>query len=472
MNRRQTVDLIARGARIGFLLIGLSISLFAQGKNPVILIPGLSGSELRHKTTNERVWFRAVKSKSEDLRLPISADITSAHDDLIPTDVLRSIKLGIFPITDVYGGFINAMAVRGGYHEESWDKPSENGYQDSLYVYPYDWRLDNVGNARLLIRRIDALRLKLKKPDLKFDIVAHSMGGIIARYAAMYGDTDLIDSPGDSKPTWAGASYFDKIVLLGTPNEGSALSLSNLINGFMIGGMRIDLPFVQDTSKFMIFTIPAVYQLLPAPGTFRAYDDRLQPLEIDLYDPKVWSKYGWNPIDDKGFADAFDRNEQKVAGDYFAAALDRAKRLHLALSAAGGRTGGIGFYVVGADCRTALDSILVYRNSSDTKWITMFRPKGFTRADGQRVTEDELKKLMMSPGDGIVTSRSLEAVTQSARASQKSILGSESDKLICGEHNTLATNVRIQDHILSILSGKADRGKATADTGNNRPQTR
>ena len=63
--------------------------------------------------------------------------------------------------------FIKAMEIRGGYHEEKWDEPSEDGYQDSLYVFPYDWRLDNVENARLLIRKIETLKIKLKKPELE-----------------------------------------------------------------------------------------------------------------------------------------------------------------------------------------------------------------------------------------------------------------------------------------------------------------
>ena len=322
-------------APIVIVVFALSYAAFAQGKNPVILIPGLSGSELRHKVTNERIWFRAFKSKSEDLRLPINADLSKNYDDLIAGDVLREVKLGVFPVTDVYGGFIKAMEVRGGYHEEKWDSPSDEGFEDSLYVFAYDWRLDCVENARLLIKKVEALKIKLKKPDLKFDIVAHSMGGIISRYAAMYGDANLPTGDAKPSPTWAGAKLFDKIVLLGTPNEGSALSLSGLINGFTLGGMRIDLPFVLDTSKFTIFSIPSAYELLPAPGTFQAYDEKLKPLDIDLYDPKVWSKYGWNALDDKEFAVEFETIKKEDAESFFAANLDRAKRLHEALTAAG-----------------------------------------------------------------------------------------------------------------------------------------
>ena len=48
------------------------------------------------------------------------------------------------------------------------------------------------------------------------------MGGLIARYAAMYGDADLPADDVSLKPTWAGAADINKIIMLGVPNEGSA----------------------------------------------------------------------------------------------------------------------------------------------------------------------------------------------------------------------------------------------------------
>ena len=447
--------------RIGILLFVLSVSLFAQGKNPVIFIPGLSGSELKHKETGEKIWFNPFRSKSGDLRLPVSSDIAKNHDNLIAGDIIRTFKLGGLAIADIYGGCIKALEIRAGYHEESWDKPSMDGYEDSIYIFPYDWRLDNVENARLLMHKLDGLKQKLKKPDLKFDIIAHSMGGIISRYAAMYGDADLPDGGDKPVPTWAGAMYFDKIILLGTPNEGSALSLDVLVNGVTLGGVPIYLPFLQDTSKFAAFTIPSAYQLLPAPGTLRVFDDKFKLIDIDIYDPKVWSKYGWNAIDDKGFSKVFNVEEQKTASTYFAMQLNRSKRLHEALGAAQGKTGGISFHVVGADCKPALDSIVVYRDEKNDKWKTLFRPKGFTRADGVKITDNELKKVMYSPGDGIVTRRSLEDIHESHDAGVESILKNIPGKFICEEHNKLAANAKIQDYIIDVL----DNSKVKNVTG-------
>ena len=395
--------------------------------------------------------------------MPIFADPSNARDDLKATDAIRNVKFAGFSVFDVYGGFIKAMEERGGYREENWEKPSDKGFEDSLYIFAYDWRLDNVENARLLIRKVGELKLKLKKPELKFDIVAHSMGGLISRYAVMYGDVDLSEGTKKPQPTWAGAKHFNQIILLGTPNEGSANSLSALVNGYSLGSIRVDLPFVQDSSKFMVFTIPAAYQLLPAPGTLRVFDEKLDPLYLDIYDSKTWSKYGWNVINDKKFASKFNAAERKLSPSYFQAALSRAKRFHDALAAANGKTGGVSYYILGSDCKTALDSIVIYRDEKANAWKTLFRPSGFTRSDGVKIKDDELKKLMLAPGDGIVTKRSLEAVTESKDAGVPSIIGTTADQLICEEHTKLAANGRIQDQIIGILGGKIGSAKETTE---------
>lgn len=446
---------------VALLLIAiwfLTLSSYAQGRNPVILIPGLSGSELRHKDTNERIWFRALKPKSEDIRLPVTANFRESRDDLVRGDILREVKVGPFPGTDVYAGFIKALQVRGGYFEEKWQTPSENGAQDSLYVFPYDWRLDNVDNARLLVREVEALKVRLKKPDLKFDIVAHSMGGLISRYAVMYGNGELPE--GQPVPTWAGAKLFDKIILMGTPNEGSISALSSLINGFTIGGLRIDLPFLQDTSKFTIFTVPTAYQLLPAPGTFTAYDEALKPLDVDIYDPKTWDEYGWNPIDDDEFTAEFRGLKKEDARKFFESNLARAKRFHEALAATNGESGGVEFFVLGADCRESPDAAVIYRDAKSKKWKTIFEPRDFTALDGKKVSDGQVKKVVFASGDGVVARRSLNAESISKKASLRSIIGAQSERLICGDHNRLAANSKIQDYILEVLR-KPSRARST-----------
>ena len=437
------------------LSLAFCASSFSQAKGPVIIIPGLTGSELVNQRTGEVAWFKVGRSKVDDLRLPISPNIPLNRDNLVPGDIIRKVKVPLVPDLDVYSGLIEALKTRDGYHEENWTNPSAKGSDSAIYVFPYDWRRDNVENARLLIRKIEALKRKLKRPNLKFNIIAHSMGGIITRYAAMYGDVNLPDGRSKPVPTWAGTKHFDKLILMGTPNEGSALSLESLVSGLAIGGLKVNIPFVQNLSRFDVLTIPSAFQLLPAPGTLKVLDERLQPISVDLYDPAVWTRYDWNPIEDKNFAKNFSGAERRIAQAYFRAALARAKRLHEALIAgANDSKPGPPFYLVGSDCRDSLQSIIVYEDKKSGKWKTLFKPDGFTRSDGVKVSEDDTKKVLYTKGDGTVTQESLQASVLSALLKVTSILRPTESKLVCEDHDKLPLNVEIQDYMIGILNGK------------------
>jgi hypothetical protein len=166
----------------------------------------------------------------------------------------------------------------------------------------------------------------------------------------------------------------------------------------------------------------------------------------------VWTKYGWNPINDKGFASAFSPAERRIADTYFKTVLSRAKRLHEALAAGVAETkSAVPIYLVGSDCKDSLDAIVIYRDDHSEKWKTVFKPSGFTAAAGRKVTSDDLKKRMIGPGDGTVTRRSLEAKTESSLAKVESILRPVSSKFVCEEHDRLQTNVEIQNYIMSLL---------------------
>ena len=425
-----------------------------KGKNPIIIIPGLTGSELINSKTNEVVWFKPQRSKDDDLRLPISSvNLAQNKDLLIAGDITRNLQvLKILPEVEIYQKLIDALQTRGGYEEGKWDNPTIKGYEDTFYVFSYDWRLDNVENARLLVKKIENLKRTLKRPNLKFNVIAHSMGGLISRYAAMYGDADL--PAGKPKPTWAGAKNFSKIFLLGTPNEGSAQSLGALINGFSYLGGGLNLPFVQDISKFDTFTIPSIYQLLPHAGTLTAFDENLKPLDVDIYDPKTWDEYGWSVIKDDDFNKKFTIAEQKNAKAYFQAVLSRAKRFHEAIDANTSAKPAVAIYLIGADCKDTLDSIVIYRDKKN-EWKTLFKADAFVRENGEKVSSEELKKVLYAMGDGVVTKRSLAAETLTANAN-KTILPVTSEIFLCEGHTRLVTSIEVQDKLFALLLGEAE----------------
>jgi len=423
------------------------LGAFAQAKAPVIVIPGLIGSELVNSKTGQKVWFKTRRVHTDDLRLPIGPNLSANRDSLVPGDILRDVKSTVFPRTDVYGGLL-ASFVAGGYREGRWDSPPARGYENTVYVFPYDWRRDNVENARLLVRKVERLKLRLGRPNLKFNILAHSMGGLIARYAAMYGDADL--PIGNAVPTWAGAKYFDKIVFLGTPNQGSIAALKYLINGVDMFGLQVKLPFVQNLSKFDAFTIPSAFELLPAPGTIRAFDDEVKPIPIDLYDPAVWTKYGWNASEDKDFAKEFPATEQQVAKAYFITVLDRAKRFHAALSVPSGHMAPVRFEVIGGECKDTLDG-MVLGQSKDGSWVTLFKADSYVSNGGQKISSEELKKILYAPGDGVVTRRSLLAMTLEATASRSIIDQTMPGAFVCENHDRLPGNPEVQTDVMSFF---------------------
>lgn len=437
-----------------------------KGKLPVIIIPGLIGSELINRQTNETVWFNLQRSKKDDLRLPISPNLLKNRDNLQPGDILRSVKiLRFLPEPEIYQKLTGTFEANGGYTEGKWDAPPADGYQDTYYVFPYDWRRDNVENARLLIRRIQALKQKLGKPNLKFNIVAHSMGGIIARYAARYGDTDLPAS-GIPRLTWAGAAHINKIFLIGTPNEGSVSALDSLLNGLELLNAKglTSLPFVQDLSKFDVFTSPAAFQLLPHTGTLRAYDEYLKPLKIDLYDPATWEKYGWAAYQDKDFAKKFSPAEQASARAYFRVVLSRANRLQLALDSNIGAKTPVQIYLFGSDCKPTPDAMILYRNQKKGEWRALFRPDSFERNDGTKVSSKEVEELFNAPGDGVVSKRSFLSADFTKPAANgvepETAFRAKDVSFVCEVHNKLTGNLEIQNSLLEVLS----RQETTATT--------
>ena len=329
-----------------------------SGKAPIIIIPGLTGSTLVNSRTGEEVWFKARRAKDDDLRLPISPNLSRNRDNLTVMDIIRKVEFfKVLPEIEVYERLIDALQTRGGYREAKWNTATRKDYQDTFYVFPYDWRRDNVENAQLLVRKIETLKRRLGKPNLKFNVIAHSMGGLIARYAAMYGAADL--SASAPQPTWVGDKHFNKIFLLGTPNEGSIMSLNALLNGFSYVGGGLNLPFIQDISRFDAFTIPSIYQLLPHDGSLLAYDENLKPVNVDLFDPAEWEKYGWAIWQDDSFTKKFNASEQSNARPFFNAALLRAKQFQAALDAGTSAKPTVSFYLIGGDCKATPAGMLI-----------------------------------------------------------------------------------------------------------------
>lgn len=442
--------------------------IFAQakiqrGKRPVIIVPAILGTEMMNPKTNENVWVSLERSKEDDLALPISPDISNNRDALAPRSILQSVKLSRFlPEFTVYKDLIAAMERYGSYKEGDWDSPSSDGARDTYYVYAYDWRRDNVENARMLIRRIDALRKKLGEPELKFNVIAHSMGGLVSRYAAMYGDADLPPSGTQPVPTWAGAKYFNKIFLFGTPNEGSMAALESFQQGYRVKGF-----LVKSLSNDILFTMPSGFQLLPHAGTARFFDEDLKPIDVDLYDPMNWKKFDWSAYSAlRARAESNEAGQSSKIGDgldgltvksldgYLSTVLGRAKEFQAALNAHANIPPAITFFVFGSDCDDTLDAAVVVRNRKSGRFETFFTPRTFVNSSGMKITAKAMRNVLFAPGDQRVTRRSLLAETLAAQNHQNPILRKTLPvyaSFFCEPHDTLPNNQVVQNNFLTAL---------------------
>lgn len=423
-----------------------------QGKNPLIVIPGVMGSSLVNAETGETAWVKFSESKLDDIRLPISTNLASNKDKLVAGEIIEEVKIVKFlPGLSVYGDLIKFLDKKAGYRRVAWDKAEKDDFQDVYFTFPYDWRRDNVENAKLLTQKIEKLKAKLGKPNLKFDVLAHSMGGIISRYAAMYGTQDLQNKP---NPNWYGTRHFNKIIMLGTPNEGSMLTLDTFYNGYSIS-TPAGRYYPSFLSREIGFTIPTLYQLLPHSNTAKFYDEDLKPIEIDIYQIDNWEKYGWSYLEDAKLTKNMTKTKRQQANKFLEAMLVRTKKFHESLNVKTKLPDSIQFYAFGSSCKDTLDGAIIYRDEKKDIWKTLMRSDSFKNSRGEKIGDNKVKELIFASGDGTVSTRSFFGSTLSDLVGQDLLFldaNPLNKKLVCESHVAIPNNSTIQEEFLSVLN--------------------
>jgi pimeloyl-ACP methyl ester carboxylesterase len=132
--------------------------------------------------------------------------------------------------------------------------------------YPFDWRKSI---AELGAELAAALR---RESAREVFLVAHSMGGLVARAAIAQG-----------------APKVARLVMLGTPNFGSFVPVQALraVYDLVRKVAFLDAAHSPEELASRVFsTFPSLYEMLPARGHFQG---------LDLYDPGVWPRTGPQP---------------------------------------------------------------------------------------------------------------------------------------------------------------------------------
>ena len=140
--------------------------------------------------------------------MPLKFDpehISHIKTDIRPDGVLENLDVNLagFPISiQAYAGILSTLGA-GGYRDETLGLNSIDYGTDhfTCFQFDYDWRQDIPANAARLKTFIDERRndvqasykrdYGIENAEVKFDLVAHSMGAVLARYFTRYGATDL-----------------------------------------------------------------------------------------------------------------------------------------------------------------------------------------------------------------------------------------------------------------------------------------
>jgi CHAT domain-containing protein len=207
----------------------------------VFVLPGIMGSQLgshrRVPLPNDVLWLDPVDiafGKLMTLEMPGNGHIVS-----LGVVLYTNLKLKLF---------LRAAGFDPVFHH-------------------YDWRL---GVDELGVQFAERVR---SEPAGKIAIVAHSMGGLVARAALAL----------------PGMERVERFVMLGTPNFGSYAPVQALRGTYAVVRKlaRLDLRHSAETLSDKVFsTFPSLYHLLPPTGHSGA---------TDLFDPSQWPRFGPRP---------------------------------------------------------------------------------------------------------------------------------------------------------------------------------
>lgn len=280
---------------------------YSSAKNPVIIIHGLFGAEL-YSDDGENIWgkfnYQRIVDKKILLQLafsPLKVGAIMSHAQIAPGNV------SVYRLKN-YSLLLNAL--------------KKFGYSDgNLFVFAYDWRQSVPENVTELHKFI-LEKSKLFPEGQKFDIIAHSMGGLVARYYLQYGAQKL---PAEGLPLLSdeGSARIEKLFVFGTPNCGYADTVLELCKG---------LSFVRGAARYrsaLLGTFKSYFCMLPHPASNAfVYSDNGEV--IDIYDIEVWKKLKWGLASDETDSLFFRTREDslKCLTENLALAKQFAKAMH------------------------------------------------------------------------------------------------------------------------------------------------
>lgn len=425
---------------------------------PVVIVAGVGGSTLTDPSGRE-AWFgsisRMVFSNYVDMALEIDADTLQPKPSSLQATRLPATVLG----RDFFGSLFEVLEKYGRYKHTKPGTPYTQ-QERRYYTFAYDWRYDNIDTVHKLDAFIEQIRSDYDMPDLKVDIVAHSMGGLIVRYYMRYGTVDLLDG-NDFPVTQIGAGKVRRFIQLGTPNMGSVSVLHQLIRGYK--------PMLRIVPPEVLATMPSTYQLLPHPLNQWLVTAAGEPLQRDLFDADTWRHFQWGVYDPEVIARVRSRYKNEAEGQkqiellqrYFAKHIERARRFVWSLSV---RFDNPQYSIIsfGGNC-TLTPARIVVEEIEGISHVRLTPEEIVNPLQGI-----DYEHLMLEPGDGSVTKPSMLArdfLDPAVARHKYSFIPLAYTFFLCHNHGQLAGNVNFQDNLLNILLEKTQDEAQTKTSG-------
>lgn len=412
---------------------------------PLIVIPGAFGSRLLDTHSGREIWPRSsarlLFSSYKGLEVEIDEDsLEPAIGTIRPYAVFRQ-GLG----RDFYGQILETLEGPGGYHRRRPGEPVEPG-QRNYYVYLYDWRLDNAAALPGLHQLIEQIRHDYGKPDLRVDILAHSNGGLLARYYARFGTRDHLDAD-HAEPSYAGASAIRRLLLVGTPNLGSMQPVLSHVRGEEMGLRKIPAEVVA--------TISGAPQLMPHPALPWLVDRSGNTIDMDVYDIETWRTLQWSIFDPRVRTRTLSRKGGGAAGRRYLEMLEaylhrhlvRGRNFMLLMSMATDER-DVKPFVYGADCDATVARLVVEdvrgKMRARERAVRMHRP----------LPGIDYHDLIHDPGDAVVTRDSLLGRSRHEPMPGYATpppLAVSCTVFLCEQHQFLTGNPTFQNNLLHTL---------------------
>lgn len=412
---------------------------------PVIMLHGIMGARLSDGRTGEEIWYGSIRKLAFSNFAELALEIDPKTLEPIASRLQPSGLTDTVAGKDFYGNIIKVLEQAGGYHAASAGHPGKPG-QREYYIFTYDWRQDNVVTAGKLADLIDTIKQDHADPELNVDLIAHSMGGLVARYYLRYGREDVLDD-NDFPINFSGARNVRHTVLLGTPNLGSVGSLHAFIEGSKVGFRSIP--------PETLATMPSIYQLFPHSLQNWLITAKGKSLDRDIFETEIWRRFQWSIFNPEVRQRVIDQAETEADGQawldmmerYFEKRLERARRFVWSLTVPLPDE-LYELIVFGGDCSLTPAKLLV----EEIDGISEVRL--WPREVRQPLAGMDYDMLMLEPGDGTVTKASLlarENLDTSIRRHRYIDFPLDYSLFLCEQHQYITGNVSFQDNLLHAL---------------------